>query len=455
MLRSIFLLDSAGDLITSRKYRIGNHSESDFNFALPGELLRSIASRSPFQSVMPVYFEEETCNAFLIVARDGVFFVAHTDPDRESVDFLLTMSVLETMYSVMRKYFGAPLTESLIRSKFDVVCKFLDEMIEGGFPFSLELNNLESTAVGPSAQGLMEKLVSVVSSASSASVSNSLTGVSPEVWWRRGGVSHSSNECYVEVVDKINCIVSPSGRVISGSISGSITVNCRLSGLPDLLVSFKNPGIFDKDNISFHPSVRTTRWEREKKLSFTPPDGHFVLCDYTIFDQSKAVVPFTLQSRLDFDAQCGNLSMAVVPRLTVLEPKESGRFGKNLPKTSRVIDSLSIKIRVPNVVSSATLFTHSGSTIFDPPTGLILWNIGQVKPDAAAIKLEGTLQYKGGPRDGLLAKEFKASLSAQFSVKGWAASGVKIDALEISCVEYTPYKGCRYTTKAGSLDLRL
>ena len=264
---------------------------------------------------------------------------------------------------------------------------------------------------------------------------------------------HSSNECYMEVVDKINCVMSPAGRMISGSISGSISVISRLSGIPELLVSLKDSSLFETENISFHPCVRLPRWDKERKLSFIPPDGQFILADYTIFDQCKAVLPFTVQTRLDFDSYRGTLSMTLSPRLSILDPQESS-FGQK-PSQPRVIENLCIKLRVAPVIASTTLFTQNGSTVFDASSGLVLWNIGTVKSDSTKISLEGTLQYNRGGSDAALAREFKPCMSAQFTVKGWAASGIKIDALEVSCVDYTPYKGCRYATKAGSVDIRI
>ena len=469
MLETILILDSTGQIITSRGYRQFSISGTSSFFCLPAAFLRMIATRSPEKALEPVYVDDDSLNSYVTIACDGIHIVAHIDGFGKH-HLLFVINLLETVCSMMRKYFALPLTESVIRSRFDVVYKLLDEIVYGGFPFCLELNNLESSAVTPSGQGLMDKLVSsVVSSggASAASLGNSLTGVSPEMWWRRAGVSHSSNECYLDLVESINCILSPKGKLISGSISGSISVSSRLSGLPDLLVSFKNPTLFNEENISFHSCVRLPRWEKERKMSFTPPDGDFVLCDYTILDKSKAVLPFTVQARIEFDSDRGFLSLSVVPRQSILVPSQIGgeksRFGQPKPQQNsnaaakaRVIENLRIRIKVPNVVASTTLFTQTGTTIFDPPTGVILWSIGAVKSDATSgIKLEGTLQYKGNMSDALLAKEFKPSMSAQFTVNGWAASGMKIDALDISCVEYTPYKRCRYSTKAGSLDLRI
>ena len=61
-------------------------------------------------------------------------------------------------------------------------------------------------------------------------------------------------------------------------ISGEIQVQCKLSGMPDLSLTFTNPHILD--DVSFHPCVRYNRYEQHKVVSFVPPDGQFKLMNY-------------------------------------------------------------------------------------------------------------------------------------------------------------------------------
>jgi AP-3 complex subunit mu len=73
----------------------------------------------------------------------------------------------------------------------------------------------------------------------------------------------------------------------------------KLSGMPDLTLSFVNPRLLD--DVSFHPCVRLKKWEvgviyvnkilvlifikSERVLSFIPPDGNFRLISYHIGSQ--------------------------------------------------------------------------------------------------------------------------------------------------------------------------
>lgn len=101
------------------------------------------------------------------------------------------------------------------------------------------------------------------------------------------------------------------GTTVCAEIQGVIEACVRLSGMPDLTLSFmvglvlpsfvecnglscfnvhllcllliKNPRILD--DVSFHPCVRFKRWESERVLSFVPPDGNFTLMNYHVSSQ--------------------------------------------------------------------------------------------------------------------------------------------------------------------------
>lgn len=116
------------------------------------------------------------------------------------------------------------------------------------------------------------------------SVSDSLpSGQLSNVPWRRTGVKYTNNEAYFDVVEEVDAIIDKSGVTVFSEIQGYVSipkslifsktyfphrisccnfkVDCciRLSGMPDLTLSFMNPRLFD--DVSFHPCVRLKRWE--------------------------------------------------------------------------------------------------------------------------------------------------------------------------------------------------
>lgn len=120
----------------------------------------------------------------------------------------------------------------------------------------------------------------------SVSSNTTLSNTGSAVPWRRANVRHTSNELYVDIIEKLSVVLAPSGRPISAIAMGNIVFTAKISGVPDLLLSLNAPG--GKHGIenamdlpSFHPCVRLARWrERPGELSFVPPDGRFVLAGY-------------------------------------------------------------------------------------------------------------------------------------------------------------------------------
>ena len=461
-MESLFILDSGGQLLTSRHYRtFPGTSSQEFNSQLPSQLIHVIASRSHYQGIPPVFVDHESGSSYVSLSRDGIILSACLTP-QANMDPLLVIYVLESLCKLLQTYYRVPLADSIIKSNFNTLYPIMDEVIEMGYPFATELSGLEATVVPPSLSGIVDKLATVVSG-NSPSTMNSLTGVSPEIWWRRAGVFHTSNEFYVDVRETVNFIGNFSGKMIAGSIGGKISINSRLSGLPDCLLTFKDSKLFGEiGTLGFHPCVRLARWHRDQKLSFTPPDGEFVLADYIVRDKSKVVLPFNLNTAIQFDSDRGTLSVSVSPKLGVLDPTLTGhnphRPGSppNQKPQMRNLEDLVIKVKLPKSVGSATLITQTGTAHFDASTGIIVWSPGSIKPESSApVKLDGTLLYGPQQDAAARAKEFRCSATAQFLVRGWNPTGVKIETLDVNGVDYSPYKGCRYSTSGGSIDIRI
>ena len=115
----------------------------------------------------------------------------------------------------------------------------------------------------------------------------------PAIPWRRPNVRHTSNELYVDILEKVSVILAPSGRPISAISCGSIAFTAKISGIPELLLTLSAPGGSSSSKVSsisrimqspvFHPCVRLARWrEHPGDLSFVPPDGRFVLAGYEV-----------------------------------------------------------------------------------------------------------------------------------------------------------------------------
>ncbi len=80
---------------------------------------------------------------------------------------------------------------------------------------------------------------------------------------------------------------------------------------------------------------------------------------------------------------------------------------------------------------------------------MIIWQVGRLPSQCS---FEGTLVYNSAMPNPM---EQRCSATVDFHVKGWSCTGLKLDCLELSGVNYTPYKGARYTSSAGKIEFRL
>merc|ERR1719265_680297 len=80
-----------------------------------------------------------------------------------------------------------------------------------------------------------------ISTALGAGVHTQIGGASAEVWWRRQNVNYASNEVYIDIVEAIDCICDGNGHMVAGGVHGEIQVNSKLSGLPEVLLTMRNP----------------------------------------------------------------------------------------------------------------------------------------------------------------------------------------------------------------------
>ena len=58
--------------------------------------------------------------------------------------------------------------------------------------------------------------------------------VTNAVSWRSEGIKHRKNEIFLDVIEKLNLLVSGNGGVLNSEIIGAIRMKSYLSGMPEL-----------------------------------------------------------------------------------------------------------------------------------------------------------------------------------------------------------------------------
>jgi len=412
MIHSLFILHENGDVIIEKHYRgLINRSICDYFWD-------QVNKASSPTEVPPVII---TPKFYLVhIQRNGLYYLATI---QNEVPPLLVIDFLQRLYDVFQEYF-TNVNESSIKENFSTIYQLLEEMLDNGVPFTTEPNILREMIAPPNI------ITSVIGSVTGNSSVNEVLpdGSLTNIPWRKMGVKYTNNEIFFDITEEIDCIIDSNGLVVNSEVHGEIQANCRLSGMPDLTLCFNNPHIMD--DASFHPCVRYSRWEHDKVLSFVPPDGNFKLMNYRVKGQLQ--MPLYVKPQIGFHDGGGRVNVMVGPK-------------NNMAKQ---IEAVVVTIPFPKIISSANLSANVGSVQYDEQAKVAKWNIGKLPKDKTP-QLTGTITLP----TGATLPEANPTLTAQFKIMMYTASGIKVDSL--GCTErYKPYKGVRSITKAGKFQIR-
>nr|CAD7396269.1 unnamed protein product [Timema cristinae] len=426
MIHSLFIINSSGDIFMEKHWKsVVSRSVCDYFF----DQQRKVGSPEDMPPVIA------TPHHYLIsIHRCSMFFVAACMTE---VPPLFVIEFLHRVVDTFEDYFSE-CTESIIKEHYVVVYELLDEMLDNGFPLATESNILKELIKPPNILRTIANTVTGKSNVSATLPSGQLSNVP----WRRTGVKYTNNEAYFDVVEEVDAIIDKAGSTIDCCI--------KLSGMPDLTLSFMNPRLFD--DVSFHPCARFKRWESERILSFIPPDGNFRLMSYHIGSQNIVAIPIYIRHNISFrEAGGGRLDLTVGPKQTI----------------GRTVESVVIEIPMPKSVLNCSLVQNQGKYSFDPVSKVLMWDVGRI--DTSKLpNLRGTINLQSGAaavesnpaininlQSGAAAVESNPAINVRFTISQLAVSGLKVNRLDMYGEKYKPFKGVKYITKAGRFQIRM
>lgn len=417
MIHSLFIINVSGDVFMEKHWKSVIHrSVCDYFF----DAQRKAASPDDIQPIIA------TPHHYLIsIYRCNLFFIAVTTSE---VAPLFVIEFLHRVVDTFDDYFG-DCTESLIKEHYVMVYELLDEMLDNGYPLATESNILKEMIKPPN---ILRTIANTVTGRSN--ISNTLpTGQLSSIPWRRTGVKYTNNEAYFDIIEEVDAIIDKSGSVVSAEIQGCIDCCIKLSGMPDLGLSFVNPRVFD--DVSFHPCVRFRRWESERILSFVPPDGNFRLMSYHIGSQNMVAIPLYVRHHVSFkEAGGGRIDITVGPKQTM----------------GKTVENVVVEIPMPKLVLNMTLNPSQGKYTFDPVSKVMVWEIGRIEPGRMP-NIRGSIALQSSAP----APECNPTIAIKFTINQLAVSGLKVNRLDMYGEKYKPFKGVKYVTKAGRFQVRI
>ena len=172
------------------------------------------------------------------------------------------------------------LEEESIRDNFVLIYELLDEIMDHGYPQISESKILKEYIKTESNELKKED----------EKMGRFITGkiARPE------GIKYKKNEAYLDVIEKVDSLISSNGSVLHSQVIGTVKMRCYLSGMPTVTLGLNDKVLFDikgkqnngrsveMDDLKFHQCVDMNKFESERSIEFIPPDGDFELMSYRL-----------------------------------------------------------------------------------------------------------------------------------------------------------------------------
>lgn len=451
---AIFITDSQGKSIISRNYR------GDVPLAKAIEIFAKYLAEVEEDDKKPIFHVDNHGDfdvkddeigttglggqTFVYVSQNNLYMCAVTT---RNSNVALILSFLFRLAQVFKDYFGT-LEEESIRDNFVIIYELLDETMDHGLPQSLDSTILRSF-ITQDANRMSED-----------NKNKPPVALTNAVSWRAEGIKHKKNEIFLDVVEKLNLLVTANGTVLHSEILGAVKMRSFLSGMPELKLGLNDKMMFEAtgrsnqartgkavelEDIKFHQCVRLARFENDRTISFIPPDGEFDLMTYRLNTHVKPLVWVE----------------------AVVEPHKGSRIEYMIKtrsqfKSRSVANNVEIIIPVPPDVDSPSFKSSVGSVTYLPDKDAIVWNIKQFHggreylmrahfglPSITAQDVDPTNKKAGE-------NSWKAPIRVKFEIPYFTVSGIQVRYLKI--IERSGYQALpwvRYITANGDYQLRM
>ncbi|KAI3384298.1 hypothetical protein SNEBB_005057 [Seison nebaliae] len=341
------------------------------------------------------------------------------------------LTIVELVYriiDIITDYFGG-CTETILKEHIVTVFEILDEVLDNGYPLATESSILKELIKPPN---LIRYVVNSV--IGQTNVSDQLPeGQLSAIPWRRTGIKYSNNEAYFDLIEEVDITIDGNGRIVTSQIHGYIDCCVKLSGMPELAVTFINPRLID--DVSFHPCVRFKRWEADRILSFVPPDGNFRLISYHISSQNTINLPIVVRHLIKYgEGSTGKFEMSL---------STGNTFGKT-------VNDVVVSVTMAKQTSNMTLTASQGKHSFNVMTNKFLWTVGKIESQKPNPFIRGNIAIQAGAT----VPQQNPIVTLQFSIPQLTVSGVRIARVDIFTEKYKPFKGVKYLTRAGRYEIR-
>ena len=423
---AIYFLDRKGRIIIFRNYR--GEVDQDISEGFINEVLElDEANMKPAFTIDDVHY--------IWIRHQNIYIVA---VGKRNINVAMTFSFLYKLKDILIDYFNV-LEEETVKDNFVLIYELLDEIMDHGYPQITEGKILKDLIMISS-----NKKNNKTSKENLALTSTMTNAVS----WRKEGIRYEVNEAWLDVIEKVDELISSNGNVLSSQINGSVIMKNFLSGMPMVTVGLNDKIVLqnlgkdttnsiEMDDLKFHQCVNKKKFENERIIEFIPPDGEFELMSYRLDIQIKPLISVKITINTISETRIEYIAKA-----------------KTNFKNRSVANNVSIYIPVPLDIQNATFKTTAGSVVYLSDREDLLWFIkrfeGQTELDMNCSFQVPTVRIDD------TTKHLKRPIQVSFEIPYFTVSGFQVRYMKI--VEKSGYEAVpwvRYFTKNGEYNIRI
>jgi AP-2 complex subunit mu-1 len=178
------------------------------------------------------------------------------------------------------------------------------------------------------------------------------------------------------------------------------------------------------------------KFDRERAISFIPPDGEFELMKYRTTQQIE--IPFQI---VPIVKEISKTRMEVKVSISSIFKKDMNG------------EDVKMLIPLPKNTATCKIFAQTGRAKYSPEVDGILWKIKRF-PGETKVMLRAEVEISAS----VLKKQWsRPPISLEFQVPMFAASGLNVRFLKVieQKQQYKAIKWVRYLTKAGSYQFKI
>lgn len=189
--------------------------------------------------------------------HENLYIVAVT---KWNTNAALVFEFCYRMVNIGRGYFGK-FDEEAVKNNFVLIYELLDgihtkhtvalhalpknnfsvEILDFGYPQNSETDTLKMyiTTEGVKSEKAMVEESSRITIQATGAIS-----------WRRNDIKYRKNEAFIDVIESVNLLISNTGTILRGDVSGQILMRAYLSGTPECKFGLNDKLVLDNDAVN-------------------------------------------------------------------------------------------------------------------------------------------------------------------------------------------------------------